>query len=527
MLSKITADFDKYKKGYKWKSEVDEICEKNMAAFSAAVDNSTYLPHYSSREPEGAYKDRLSRAKNAYMNFPERIVMIYQNSIFRSGEPNRTGTSKEFKRFIENVDGAGTSIGEFVKSQVFVLNEVHGGSFIVIDKPEAPDTDTLTRQVQEDTNFYPYAYLYTWQDLTNFGVDRHRQLDWILFKETKADGHAQYRYFDKTQWAVLDEDGVIISKGEHNLRVVPVISSFSRRNAAHRFLTPKSPIDDIVRLSLKIFEYQSQLEQMIVNHAFMKLAVPEGMWKVMQKEGLGNINVLVFPDDMEVRAHYVESTLSEIDKMVDLVYNVLPNKVLYFGTVRDKVAMPREESGDAKFIDSADEVANLLEKASQMERVENEMVRLAQLWEGEKADDNNIVYNKVFDIKSTNEQISEIVQIFKEDLGSPEFNRQIVKRLMFNMLGHVPDKTRKEIETDLDYSFDPSLNLEDLNSLAQNGLLEVRKLARKYNPELRNAKDEEVDKFIEGNLQRFRGVNSAATDLILDETGGSRNGQSN
>lgn len=521
MLQKIMAEFDEYKKGYKWKAAVDKVCKKNMAAYSAAVANSTYLPQYSSREPQEAYNDRLSRAENAYMNFPERIIMVYQNSIFRSGEPERKGTAKEFKRFIENADGAGMSIGEFVKTQVFVLNEVHGGSFIVIDKPKAPDTDTLTRQVQADNKFYPYAYLYTWQDLTHFGIDRHRQLDWILFEETNSAGDPQYRYFDKTQWAVLDKDGGKVDSGEHGLGVVPVIASFARRNAAHRFLTPKSPIDDIVRLSLKIFEYQSQLEQMIVNHAFMKLAVPEGMWKVMQKEGMGNINVLVFPDDMEVRAHYIESTLSEIDKMMELVYRVLPDKVLYFASVRDKTAMPREESGDAKFIDSADEVANLLEKSSQMERVENEMIKLALRWEGQSDKGCSVVYNKVFDIKSTNEQIQEIVSIFKEDLGSPEFNRQIVMRLMFNMLGHVPDDTREAIEQDLDYSFDPSLNIEDLDKLANNGLLQVRKLARKYNPELRDKEDNVVDAFIEENLKRLRGVAEFETDLDGEPGGGS------
>jgi len=511
----FSKNFDDIKKGYRWKSQVDAACKKNMDVFSASVANSTYLPQYSSREPDDAHKDRLKRAENSFMNFPEKIVSIYQNSIYRSGEPNRESDNDEFKRFIKDVDGAGTHISEFVKNQVFVINEIHGGSFIVVDKPRKPDVDTLTVYQRDRLKFYPYCYIYTWTDLVNFGVDRYRRFDWLLFSET-IEKETRYRYFDKNEWAVLDSEGKTLDQGEHALGIVPVVASFSRRNAAHRFLTPQSPIDDIVRISLKIFEYQSQLEQMIVNHAFMKLAMPDAMWKMLKEKGMGNNNVFTFPDGTESKAYYIESTMSEIEKMIDLVYNILPNKILYFATIRDKVSMPREESGSAKFIDSGDEIANLVEKAQIMENVENSIVRLALRWEGIKEDVGTITYNKVFDIKSTNEQIQEIVKIFKDDLGSPSFNRQIVKRLMFNMLGHVPDKTRKEIETDLEYSFDPSLNLEDLNNLAANGFLQVRKLARKYNPELRKADDKKVDAFIAENLKKIRGIQKYEEDNFKD-----------
>lgn len=512
-MLKFSGKFEDIKKGYKWKSSVDAACKKNMDAFSAAVVNDTYLPRYSEREPQAAYDDRLKRAENAYMNFPEKIISIYQNSIYRSGEPSREG-GDEVKRFISNVDGAGTSIGKFVKEQVFVLNEVHGGCFIVVDKPQNKAKPTMTKHEQEKAGFYPYAYLYTWPDVVNFGLDRYRRFEWIMFLESDTEGKDQYRYFDKTQWAILNEKGDKTDGGQHNLGVVPVIASFSRRNAAHRFLTPKSPINDIVRLSLKIYEYQSQLEQMIVNHAFMKLAMPASMWKRLQKEGFGNFNVFTFDDDTEAKAYYIESNMSEIDKMIDLVYTTLPNKILYFATIRDKVAMPREESGEAKFIDSADEVSNLLEKAQVMEETENAMIKLALLWEGVTDKKAKVNYNKVFDIKGTNEQIQEIVDIFKEDLGSPAFNREIVKRLMFNMLGHVSDEIKKSIEKDLEFSFDPSLNLEDLNALAANGLLEVRKLVRKYNPELRDKDDKDIDAFIEGNLKRLRGAKEYIEDGI-------------
>ncbi len=510
MLNEILANFAEYKKGYAWKNDIDSNCQKNMDAFTADVVNSKYLPQYSSREPDRDYQDRLNRAKNAYMNFPQKIISIYQNSIFRSGSPSREGDSDAFKRFIKDCDGRGTTIGDFVKEEIFIINQVHGGSFIVIDMPRKPDNDTLTVYQQQQLKFFPYAYLYTWPEMINFGIDRYRNLDWILFEETYTGSDKQYRYFDKNYWAILDKEGHLVESGVHGLGVVPVIASFAKRNPKHRFLTPQSPIDDVIRLSLKIFEYQSQLEQMIVAHAFMKLAMPEGMWKLIDKQGMGNFNALVFPDDLETKAYYIESSLSEIEKMIELVYEKLPNKILYFATIRDKVAMPREESGQAKFIDSADEIANLLEKANQMERIENQMVDLALKWQ-DVNDNFQIIYNKTFDIKSTNEQIEEVVKIFKQDMGSPTFNLEIVKRLMFNMLGEVPEKIKKEIEEDLKYSYDPSLSLDDIDSLTNFGILNAIKLAKKYNPELRNKTDSEVRKFISKNTMLLPGMNSATS----------------
>jgi len=515
VLNDIIKNFKAYSKEYEWKSIVDAACTKNMDAYSANVFSETYLPRYSAREPSLDYTDRLARAANGYMNFPEKILEIYQNSIYRSGEPTREGNSEEFKRFIKNADGADTSIGQFVKEQVFVYNEIHGGCFIVIDKPKKADNDTLTKYQQEQLNFYPYAYIYTWQHVANFGIDRNKNLDWILFKEQISDAGEQkdqYRYFDKNDWAVFGPQGGKKDSGTHGLGTVPVIRSFGKRNAAHYFLTPKSPLDDVVRLSLKIFEYQSQLEQMIVSHVFMKLAMPEGMWKLIKQEGIGNKNVFPFEDGTESKAYYIESQMSEIDKMIELVYTQMPNKILYFATLRDKTDQPREESGIAKFVDSSDEISNLLGKANQMEWIENQMVALALKWEKQKDPELKIVYEKVFDVKGTFQQIEEVVKIFKEDLGSPTFNKAIVKRLMFNMLGFVTEKQKKEIEKDLEYSIDPSLNIDDIDKLANAGILMARNLTRKYNPDMRDLEDTEIDKIIAENLKSIVGVNQFESD---------------
>ncbi len=514
MLSEILRNWSKYKTGYQWKGTIDVNAKRNMDVYSASFLDSdqlleTYLPQFSAREPSQDYKDRKTSAKTAFMNFPSKIVDVYKNSVFRSGEPNREGDSEAAKRFVENVDGANTHISRFVRDEIFLLEHIHGGVFVVVDKPQNLETgSTLSRAQQDEMNFYPYAYLYYWTDVVNFRVDRHRALEWIIFSESVTDKEGnkqeQYRYFDKNEWAVIDREGKAMSQGSHNLGVVPVYMHFQRRNPSHKFLTPVAVLDDVFRLTIKLFQYMSQLEQMIVRHIFLKLAMPEGMWKKLQNEGMGNMNVFVFEEGSQDKAYYIQSQYAEIDKMIDLVFNQIPDKILYFATLREKVSMPREESGVAKFVDSSDEISNLLEKANSMERAENNIIKLAQLWENDNSEF-RVSYNKVFDIKSTNEQIEEIVKIFKQDMGSPAFNRQLVKRLMRNLLGEVPETVMQDIEKDLEYVIDPSLSIEDIDILAAKGYLDAMKLARKYNPELRNKKDDEVREFIQNNIQQIMG----------------------
>ena len=510
MLSIIKANWETYISGHSYKTDIDAICKKNMDSYSAEVFNDDYLPNYSTRESTEDWNDRLNRAKNGYMNFIQKIVDIYQNSVFRTtSKITRESDNAVINRFMNDCDGAGTHIGDFVREQIFILNQVHGGLFIVIDKPKSPDNDTWTKRDQNRSNFYPYAYLKKWPDVTNFGVDRHNRLDWIMFKEAYLDDagnkNSRYRYFDKTLWALLDGDGKAMDGGDHNLGRVPIIQVFDRRRPDHEYLTPRSPLDDIVRLTLKIFEYQSQLEQMIINHAFMKLAMPKGMWDAM-KDGFGNKNVFVFPNGTgsEDRAYYIESTMQEIEKMINLVYTVLPDKIFYFATLRDKVAMPREESGKAKMIDSSDETTNLLHKANVMEWTEREMVKLAALWEKQSNPDFKIVYDKIFDIKSTYEQIEELERIFKQDMGSPQFNKEMMKRLMINMLGGADDETKTAIIDDLENSIDPAINTDDMDQLINYGILNAIKLARKYNPEWRQMSDDEIREMMMANLELVR-----------------------
>jgi len=526
MLTNITKNFEKFKAGYKHKATIDLNSKKNMDIYAGEVANADYLPKYSAKEHEADYKDRLNRAANSFQNYPQKIIDIYRNSIFRT-PISREGKSEVAKDFLVNVNGSGMTIDEFIHDQLFLLSEIHGGVCVAVDKPKIPEKlkdKVLTIADQQDNSIFPYAYIYQWKEITNFQLNRNGKLLWIMFQENFINDEGvegtRFRYWDEQQWAVLDDKGNKTDDGVHGLGVTPVYLHYQRRNPKYGFITPTTALDTVFRLTLKIFQYQSDFEQMIINHVFLKLVMPKSMWDAIKAEGMGNANVLVYPDDMDKdkAAYYLQSEYTELEEMKDLIFTTLPDKILYFATLRDKVSMPREESGTAKFIDSSDEITNLLEKANSMEKAENAIVKLVKKWEGDDKDF-KITYNKSFDIKSINEQLEELVKFMEHDMGSETFNKQLVTRVMFNVLGEVPEETKKQIEDEIKEGLDPALSIENIDILMNKGILNLIKLYKRFNNSKEDKKlnDEQIMEKMATNLKAITGPSVGEKPFGNDE----------
>lgn len=505
-------------KGYKGKATIDGRAVKNMAAFTGDVHSSTYLPRYSSREDENDYKERLARSEINYFNFPRKVLNIWGNAIFRSAEPNRTTKSKFIEnRFWKNVDGGGTAIGDFVREQIYTLMTVDGGCLAIVDKPPIPASEEpVSLQQQEELNLFPYVWTARWKTMVNYSADRHGALEWILLDVTQPYGKKEYLFFDKTSYAVVDEKMKVVddNSGEHELGIVPVVRIFDERNPEHRFQTPLSSITEIANISLKVFQLLSQLDQMIIAHVFLKVAMPEGMFNKIKAAGMGTFNALIYPDQFSgQQAHYLDMPQSEINTLVNLIFEQYPRMVLDLANIVDKTDRPREESGTAKQADSRDELSNLEKKAGKLEMAENELTKIAAAWQQEK-NPGSVVYHKNFDVASLHEQLEQMIQIFKQDMQAPMMAKEITKRVARKMLGNIEDDLWKQIAEEIDSSIDPSLDTNDMQTLINLGIIKLENLVRRYNPQLAKMSDEEARKFVSENLAALRGVSEVETDLI-------------
>lgn len=503
--------------GYKGKTDLDNKMKKNMDAYVGDVK--TYLPKYSDREEEDDYNNRKDRAEDNYFNFPEKIVSIYRNAIFRSTEPVRSSENEEVKRFWDNTDGAGMEIGKFIKEQVFVLNQVEGGSLVVVDKPPRikPEGNTITRAEQRAANWFAYAYVYSWRKLRYYSLDRYKQLEYIVFDNGQQDDRRLFKIWDKADWWVVDDEQFLIDEGSHNLGVVPVYRSFAKRNPKFDFELPLPPLQEVTKIAYKLMELRSQFDQMIIGHVFQKIAMPESMYSKIKSSGAGVFNVLIYPDQYEgQQAHYVEMPATEMDSMVSLIFDKYPSMILEFASIRAKTDKPREESGIAKTVDSKDELDNLIDKAENMEDTELAMTKLDMAWEGESDPEMTISYSKNFDVKTVHEQLGQMVEIFKQDLHAPTFAKEIVKRVAKKMLGNVAASDWEKIEMEINEGIDPALSLEDINTLINMGALQILKVAKRYSPELKNKSDEEIAAWVKENMNLVRGAPVLPTDQNLE-----------
>lgn len=511
-------EWPKVLQGYLGRPVTNNLAERNLDAYTGDVVKQKYLPRYSTRELDSDYTDRLKRAANNYFNFPKKVLNIYRNSIFRQTEPTRDSDNKDVLKFWHNTDGNQTSIGKFVKDKVFTLQQIAGGCLVVVDKPRIPAElkgQPISRQQQEDFELFPYAYCLPWSKLINYAVDPFGRYEWVILDNGKdADGNRLFKIWDKEDWWVVDGDQVRTDAGHHGLNAVPVLPSIAVGDPrpGYNFQVPISPLNDVVSISLKIFEEMSRLDQMVVMHIFLRIAMPESMFKKIQEAGTGNVNALVYPDGYQgVTAHYVEVSGKEIETMIDLIFDKYPHMILEMADIRSKTDKPREESGVAKFIDSSDELANLVEKAESIEEIEKRITDLYKRWENIEGDNTTISYSKNFDVKSVNEQLEEMTKIFKEDLHAPTFAKELVKRVTRKMLGNIDDGTWQDIEQEISESVDPALDLADITTLINMGALNVTRIAKRYNPDLKT--DADVAKFVQENLQQLRGVASFNSDF--------------
>lgn len=518
MITFTDEQWGKICNGYEGKSRFDGNAKKNLDVYRGDIFSERYLPRYSTREHEQDYKDRLKRSENNFFNFVRKILTLYSNSIFRSTEPTRTSDNKDIVAFWENADGNQTPIGKFTKDRVFLLQQITGGCLVVVDKPRMAESGPgrITRRQQEQLGLFPYAYVLPFTKLHNFEVDEFGRYKWVMLDHGKDKDQKQlYKLWDTGDWWIVDGKQNRVDGGSHNLGQVPVIPSIAIGDPKYNFQVPISPFDDMVRITLKIFETLSMLDQMIISHIWLKLAMPQSMFEVL-KSGGSNHNVLVFPDNFGgERAYYIETPGTEIGTLITLIFEHYPRLLLELATIRSKTDKPREESGEAKFIDSSDELANLTDKAEAMERAEQQITDLYAAWEEITGHQTTISYSKNFDVKSLNETIEEMVQIFKQDLQAPTFAKEITKRVAKKMLGNIDEATWRDITAEIDASIDPALDLDDADKLIQWGVINLPKLVMRYNPDITT--EEEAKAFLQANIEILRAVPVMESDTGGDE----------
>jgi len=166
-----------------------------------------------------------------YENFARVIIDTvldhqYQQTVQREvrGEKDHP-----LEQWWENVDGMGTHIGDWMKNAQ-TLAAVYGAIFVLMDKTGSPDPSTRAQEGDPVLKIYVPPDVPDWLApggrLTAVkmveAIERSSLMD-------NSDSGSQYRLINNRSWEVRDEEGSLVTHGEHGFDELPVVQLFSRR----------------------------------------------------------------------------------------------------------------------------------------------------------------------------------------------------------------------------------------------------------------------------------------------------------
>ena len=379
-----------------------------------------------------------------YVNYIAPKTKQFVSYIFQK-KTMRDIKSPQLQLMLRDADNKGNDIDTFMKT--FAVNaKLRGTNIVLVDMPQHLG-DTLADQLKE--RGVPYLVEIPPESIVQYKLDKFGKFEFVIFEEivdnTEPFGDLQqetiYRYYDKTSWAIYNEDKKLVSKGDHNLGVCPVlyISESNEFPYVGEFV-------QIADISKRILNLRSELDEILRSQTFSVLTyeIPEN-YKPDKDETpikLSTDNLLLYkgskpefisPSEAPARVYQ-----DEIKRLEDVINNIGYTDVLD-GT---------NESGIAKRYKFQLLNASLVNFAQRLENLERSIFDVASLWLGIKAQF-TVNYPAEFNIKDMKEEIEIASSMF--DLGMPESYRTVkLKELVAADMESLDEESLNEIYKELE-----------------------------------------------------------------------------
>ncbi len=418
----------------------DDFCDRWQFYLDSYEGGRDYLEagylfrHF--RENELDYQDRYVRSY--YYNFCRTVVDTYishifhqSNAIFRSSDGLR-----DYERFLANVDGKGNSMHVFMQEQVAPAAQIFGHVHVLVDKP-AVNRQLTSRAEEELLNIRPYLAVIYPENLVDFKLDRKGRFIWARIRETalssddpfltKEEEHKwHYRTWTTEQWHLHDEDGDLISSGEHKLGKTPIVTVYNVQSKRYP-LFGVSALADIAPINRSIYNWCSLNDEFLYRQCFNILAIPQAPGSKIKK--IGTQNALTFPYDAAKTPFYIyppvepgEYLLKNINDAIVQVYRIAVLGMYELTRTR------QVQSGISKAYDFQRANQNIMKKARNLEKAEADIGELWALWGNRKGFRPVVAYPTEFNISNLAEQLKTDFELIKMEL-SQTFTKAVKKRI--------------------------------------------------------------------------------------------------
>lgn len=436
------------------------------------------------KEGRSEFEDRLKRAYR--FNHTREVVDMTTKHIFRSDILRDEAAPTELQNFWANATKGGQGIRSLM-SAASTKASIYGMAFMVVDMTRPPEgVSVVTVEDQKAANLRPFAYVVKPQDVLDMSFDDDGRLNWILIRETERDdsdffknafvNYDVWRLWTKTGWMKFKArssrgkfiptisspktDRVEIEDmGEHNLGMVPVIPFTERGEDMDSDYHAPGLIDDIAYLDRAVANYLSNLDAIIQDQTFSQLVIPAqalmpGTDEYESLLAMGTKRVFAYDADGNTRGpEYIAPDPKQATIIMAVITKIITEIYHSIGLAGERTKMDNavgidNSSGVAKAYDFERMNAMLAQKASRLEKLENDMAKLVMAWHGDMSyADDPVKYPQEFDTRDLYDEfeIAERLFLFQ---APDELRRQQIMRLVDKLYPQLRADLRTKIEND-------------------------------------------------------------------------------
>lgn len=421
------------------------------------------------KEGRKEFNDRVARAYR--FNHTREIVELIQKYLFK-GDITRSEDAPDYaKSFWKRTTRSNLNIDQFIRLVSAVTSQL-GRVAVFVDSTKTDNALTLADEKRSGARVY--AYFIKPQNILDMGFDDDDgELTWILVAETVRDDKnpitasgkvkVRYRLWTRDAWYLFEVKETrggarvdVTDSGEVTIGRVPCF--FADHLLGENLYTAPSLIDEIAYLDRATANYLSNLDAIIQDQTFSQLAMPAqsvlpgekgydalveaGTKRTFLYDSEGGEPKYLSPDPKQAQL-----IITVINKIIGEIYHTAG--AAGERTKEDNSVGIDNSSGVAKAYDFDKLNSLLTSKAQSLQQIENEMVKLAALWNGEKEPKEDLVsYPETFDVRSLFDEFTvaeRLALVAAPDTIRSEQMRQVMDKLFPGIKASVKAKMEAEL----------------------------------------------------------------------------------
>jgi hypothetical protein len=442
----------------KMKNQWSFFEQSAMGGFGYVDDNSKLFTHRL-EDSVGDYQDRLKRTY--YLNYCDLVCRIYSDFIHK--ETIRRPVVKELTEFYKDVDGQGESVAAFMRRITYMLC-VYGQVHTVVDMPNMSNTD-LPQHFARANKVQPYATIVTPLQLRDWSTDSFGNYNWVLIEFKGFDDSNPYTvrepqnmYFllARNYWVKYDHKGNEVDSGDNPLGYVYMTTI--RNGYYSKDGLGTSMLADIAKLNQLIYNYTSNVDEMIERQTFSQLCMPatidQETLEMDESEvdlyTLGTSQIMTYPSTSGQPPQFISPNMDNLNviwkhtqELIQKIYEMAK-----LGNEGTKSKVISQTSGIAQAYRFLQMRVALSTMGKALQKFERDIVGMVADWYGEDFD-TVVEYPTDFETGSFQEKLHNTFNMVSQNVSKTlnmEMLKGMVEKFEHQFSDDTLDRIFKEIE---------------------------------------------------------------------------------